>query len=135
VTDTNETLFWVHQEQHPDAVIVRAGGELDALTADQLAQHLQEAEDAVTPPAPVLLDLTDITYLSSAGVATLVIHTHRCAELNSRLCVVTDQPAVLRTITLTGADDTINIAPTLEKAMTRDNGTDRHPHTREQTSQ
>jgi anti-sigma B factor antagonist len=114
VTDTNEVLFWVRREEQPDAVIVRAGGELDAFTVDQLAKHLQEA---VTPPAPVLLDLTGITYLSSAGVATLVVHTHRCAELTSRLCVVADQPAVLRPITLTGADNIINVTPTLEKAV------------------
>ena len=118
MTDTNEALFWVRREDRPDAVIVRAGGELDAFTADQLAKHLREAEDAVTPPAPVLLDLTEVTYLSSAGVATLVIHTGRCAELDSRLCVVADQPAVLRIVALTGADNIITIAPSLEQALT-----------------
>lgn len=117
MTDTNEALFWARREDRQNAVIVRAGGELDAFTAEQLAKHLQEAEDAVTPPAPVLLDMTEITYLSSAGVATLVIHTGRCAELNSRLCVVADQPAVLRPITLTGADKIIAITPTLDKAI------------------
>jgi anti-sigma B factor antagonist len=117
VTDANEALFWVRQEEQADGVIVRAGGELDAFTVDQLTKHLREAEDAVTPPAPVLLDLTDLTYLSSAGVAAVVIHTQRCAELKTRLCVVADQPAVLRPITLTGADDTIDVAPTLKKAL------------------
>lgn len=117
VTDENEALFWVRREEQSDAVIVRAGGELDAFTVDQLTKHLQEAEDAVTPPAPVLLDLTDLTYLSSAGVAALVIHTQRCAERKTRLRVVADQPAVLRPITLTGADDTIHVVPTLEKAI------------------
>jgi anti-anti-sigma factor len=72
VAETNEALFWARREVRPDAVIVRAGGGLDAFTVDQLAEHLQAAEDVVTPPAPVLLDLTGITYLSSAGVATLV---------------------------------------------------------------
>ncbi|MFL6124997.1 STAS domain-containing protein [Actinophytocola sp.] len=130
VTDTNEALFWVRREQHPDAVVVRAGGELDAFTVDQLTKQLREAEDAVTPAAPVLLDLTGITYLSSAGVATLVIHTQRCTELNSRLCVIANQPAVLRPIALTGADNNINVAPTLEKAMARnENDTVAHEQT------
>ncbi len=114
MTDTNEIPFWIRREDRPDAVIVRAGGELDAFTTDQLAKHLQEAEDAATPPAPVLLDLTDITYLSSAGVATLVIHAQRCADLDLRLRVVADQPAVLRPISLTGADEAIDIVPTLD---------------------
>jgi anti-sigma B factor antagonist len=119
VTDTNEDLFWVRWEKRPDAVVVRAGGELDAFTADQLAECLLEAEDAVTPPAPVLLDLTGITYLSSAGVATLVIHARRCAQLRSRLCVVAGHAAVLRPITLTGADDVLDIAPTLDTALSQ----------------
>jgi anti-sigma B factor antagonist len=117
VSETNKALFWARREVRPDAVIVRAGGELDAFTVDQLAEHLQAAEDEVTPPAPVLLDLTGITYLSSAGVATLVTHARRCAELRSRLGVVADQPAVLRPITLTGADDIVDVARTVEDAM------------------
>jgi anti-sigma B factor antagonist len=117
VTDTTDAEFWIRREEQADAVIVRAGGELDAVSADQLAEQLLKAEDAVAPPAPVLLDLTGITYLSSAGIATLVIHTQRCAELNSRLQVIADQRAVLRPITLSGADDVIDIAPTLETAI------------------
>ena len=114
--DTNETLFWVRREEESDDVIVRAGGELDAFVTDQLTEHLQAAEDAVTPPAPVLLDLTAITYLSSAGIATLVIHAQRLLEMGSRLRVVADQSAVLRPITLSGAEDTVDIAPTLDDA-------------------
>jgi anti-anti-sigma factor len=117
VTDIDEAEFWVRREDQHDVVVVRAGGELDTVTAEELAQRLKEAEDAVTSPGPVLLDLTDVTYLSSAGIATLVIHTRRCAELNSRLCVVADQPAVLRPITLSGADKAIEIAPTIEEAI------------------
>ncbi len=117
MTDTNEVLFWVRRDEESDAVVVLAGGELDAFTSDQLDEHLRKAEDAVTPPAPVLLDLTGITYLSSAGVATLVIHAQRCADLESRLCVVADQPAVLRPITLTGADNAIDVVPTLDTAL------------------
>lgn len=117
MTDTNEADFWIRREDRSDAVVVHAGGEIDTVTADQLDQHLHEAEDAVTAPAPVVLDLTGITYLSSAGIATLVIHTQRCAELNSRLRVIADQPAVLRPITLSGADNAIDVTPTLEKAI------------------
>lgn len=116
MTDTNEPLFWVRQDAESDAVIVRAGGELDAFVTDELGERLQAAEDAVTPPAPVLLDLTAITYLSSAGIAALVIHAQRLLDKGSRLRVVADQPAVLRPITLTGADKVVDITPTLDDA-------------------
>jgi anti-anti-sigma factor len=121
VTDANEIPFWVRreEEQSTAAVVVRAGGEFDAITAEQLDKHLVEAEDAVAPPEPVLLDLSEVTYLSSAGVATLIIHTQRCAQMGSRLCVVADQPAVVRPIVLCGADSLIDIAPTFEEATAR----------------
>lgn len=116
MTDTDEALFWARREVRPEAVVVRAGGELDAFTTDQLGEHLRAAED-VSPPAAVLLDLTEVTYLSSAGIATLVIHAEHCARTNRLFRVVADQPAVLRPIVLTGADHAIDIVPTLDDAM------------------
>ena len=117
MTEPNEPPFQVHREQQRDAVIVRASGDLDAFSIDELAEHLAAAEATTTPPAPLLLDLTDVTYLSSAGIATLVIHTKRYAELGRHFRVVADQPAVLRPMALTGADEAIDIAPTLEQAI------------------
>lgn len=116
MTEPDELAFQASQEQQGDTVVVRASGDLDAFSVDQLAEHLEAAEQAMTPPAPVLLDLSGVTYLSSAGVATLVLHTQRYAELGGRLCVVADQPAVLRPITLTGADAAIDVVPTLDEA-------------------
>ena len=118
MTDTNDTGFRIRHEKQSAAIVVHAGGELDTETADQLDKYLRQVESTITQPTPVLLDLTEITYLSSAGIATLVIHTQRCAELGSRLRVIADQTAILRPITLSGADDAIEIAPTLDEEMT-----------------
>ncbi len=118
MTGSSEPVFEVRRERRDGAVVVRASGELDAFSTDRLAEHLEAAAGATTPPSAVLLDLTGTTYLSSAGVATLVLHTLRCAEQGRRLCVVADHPAVLRPIALTGADDTIDVVPTLEAANT-----------------
>jgi anti-anti-sigma factor len=115
VTESEAPEFQVRQEQQQDTVIVRASGELDAFSTDRLAEHLDAAAEATQEEA-VLLDLTGITYLSSAGVATLVLHTQRYAEHGRRLCVVADHPAVLRTIELTGADKAIVVVPTLDGA-------------------
>lgn len=114
MTESDEPAFRASHEQQRGTVIVRASGELDAFSVDQLTEHLEAAEEA--EEARVLLDLTGLTYLSSAGVATLVLQTKRYAERGHRLCVVADQPAVLRPITLTGADDAINVVATLDDA-------------------
>lgn len=111
VTKPDASALDISQDQHGKNLVVRASGDLDTFSVDQLTEHLDTAAKATTPPAAVLLDLTGITYLSSAGVATLVLHTRRCAELGRRLRVVADQPAVLRPIAMAGADDAVDIVP------------------------
>jgi anti-anti-sigma factor len=117
VSEPDEQLFQTRQERRRGKVIVRASGELDAVTVYQLSERLDAAESAVKKPFPVVLDLSDITYLSSAGVAALVIHTRRYAEHGGALRIVAAQPAVLRPITLTGADDALDVVPTLDQAV------------------
>jgi anti-sigma B factor antagonist len=117
VSEPDEQLFQTSQERRRGKVIVHASGELDAVTVDQLSEGLDAAQNGTKKRSPVVLDLSEITYLSSAGVAALVIHTRRCAEHGGTLRIVAAQPAVLRPITLTGADDALDIVPTLEQAV------------------
>ncbi len=120
MSEPEEPAFEASHEQEGDTVVVRASGELDAFSADQFAEHLTAAEELTT--ASVLVDLTGLTYLSSAGVATLVLHTQRYADNGRQLRVVADQPAVLRPIALTGADKAIEVVPTLDDAVSTDSG-------------
>lgn len=117
MSEPDEQYFQTRQERRRGKVVVRASGELDAETVDQLSERLTAAENGITKPSPVVLDLSDITYLSSAGVAALVIHTRRLAEHGGKLRIVAAQPAVLRPITLTGADNALDIVPTVEQAV------------------
>jgi anti-sigma B factor antagonist len=117
VSEPDEQPFQTRQEQRRGNVIVRASGDLDAVSIDRLAEGLDAAENAVDEPSPVVLDMSDVTYLSSAGVAALVIHTRRHAEHGGKLRIVAAQPAVLRPVSLTGADDALDIVPTIEQAV------------------
>ena len=113
MSEPDEQVFQTRQERRHGKVIVRASGELDAITVDRLSDGLEAAKST----SRVVLDLSDVTYLSSAGVAALVIHTRRYAEHGGKLRIVAAQPAVLRPVTLTGADDALDIVPTLEQAV------------------
>lgn len=101
------------------AVVVLASGELDALSTDRLAEHLEAAAGPTTSPSAVLLGVTGFTYLSSAGVATLVLHTLRRAEQGRRLCLVADPPAVLRTPSPSPARTTPSTSSLPSKPPTR----------------
>ena len=115
--DPREALQ-VRQEIVHGAVVVHAVGELDMATRDLLDLQLQAAESQVMPPAPVVLDLTGVVFLASMGLSLLVEHHQQCAELGSRLVVVATDRAVLRPIELTGLDETLTIASTVEAALT-----------------
>jgi anti-sigma B factor antagonist len=107
----------LRKETRGNSVILHAYGDVDITTIATLADNLTTAEKAVTPPSPVILDLSHIIFLSAAGLATLVEHTRRCTRQGTPLRVVADQHAVLRPIELTGLSDTLNLHYRLSHAL------------------
>ena len=116
VTDLDD-LLWVQRTVDNLSVVVQAGGELDMLTAPRLSAQLDRAEAIVVPPAPVVLDLTGLTFLGSAGLAVLLAHHERCAELGSTLQIrAGSTPAVTRPLTMTALDRVLNVVPQLAES-------------------
>ena len=99
------------------AVVLRVHGELDIATIHCLDEQLGRAEADVTPPAPVVLDLTGVTFMGSAGLASLVRHRDRCAEHGSALRLVAPNREVLRPIQLTGMDEELVTFATVDDAL------------------
>jgi anti-sigma B factor antagonist len=99
------------------AVVVHALGEVDMATRKLLDLQLQAAESQVVPPAPVVLDLTGVTFLASVGLSLLVEHHERCAESGSRLVLVANDRVVLRPMQITGLDNLVTIVPTVQAAL------------------
>lgn len=48
------------------------------------------------------------------GLSPMLKHRQQCAEFGSRLVVVATDPAVLRPIQLTGLEEVLTIAPTVQ---------------------
>ncbi|WP_156755343.1 STAS domain-containing protein [Actinokineospora pegani] len=97
-----------------DAVVVRAGGRVDVQTVGAVRTALRDAEQ---DRADVLvLDLSEVSFLDSAGLSLLVEQHKRCAEHGVALRLVADSPAVLRPIELTGLDSLLEIHPTVPRA-------------------
>ncbi len=94
---------------------IRAAGQLDANTARLLDDQLHAAEEAVVPPAPVVLDLTRLTFLGSPGMAILLDHHERCAALGSSLQIVTGGRAVLRPLSITHLDETLHLVTATQR--------------------
>jgi anti-sigma B factor antagonist len=114
---SHDPLLQVHLEVREGAAIVRAVGDVDLGTAPLLSEYLRRGEEQLTPPRPLVLDLSGVDFLASAGLSELIKHAKRCTDLGSRLLVVATQRVVLRTMDLTGLTEMITAVPSVEDAL------------------
>ncbi len=103
--------LWVQRTVENHSVVVRVGGELDKLTAPRLHDQLVRAESVVVPPAPVVLDLSALTFIGSAGLAVLLEHDERCAAIGSALRILPGGRVVTRPLVMTGLDQILTVVP------------------------
>lgn len=101
----------VEQVVEGNLVLVRVAGELDNVTASLLGATLVDAEEAVSPPAPVVVDLTGVSFLGAAGLTVLVDHHERCAALGGSLLIVPGSKAVRRALAMTGLHARLALIP------------------------
>jgi anti-sigma B factor antagonist len=94
--------------------VVSASGDLDMLTAPQL----REAIDSVMTKEPegLIVDLTDVAFLGSAGMQVLM-EAHNQAGETTRFAVVADGAATSRPLKITGIADLISMFATLDDAL------------------
>lgn len=111
---TGDSLLTVRVVRQALDVILHVAGELDLLTAPRLRESV--ARVLAEGPRLLILDLTDVRFLGSAGLAVL-INAHDDARSGTRLRVVAGAPAVLRPLDVTGLAATLSIHPTLGAAF------------------
>ncbi len=76
--ETNDGLLKVRTEQHPEGWLVEVSGELDLSNIGTLDTELQRLNGDVS----VLLDLTHLDFMDSAGIALLA----RAADITRSDC-------------------------------------------------
>jgi anti-sigma B factor antagonist len=100
------------------AVVLRTTGEIDMSTAPVLADELTEAIATGTAPAPVVADLSDVTFLSSAGLAVLLDARARCEQAGTPLRLVATTRPVIRSLQVAGLTELLPVYPTVTEAVT-----------------
>jgi anti-anti-sigma factor len=76
--------------------VLEVAGEVDMATAPQLRAALTKAAGQ---HAELAVDLTNVSYLDSAGIRVLYDHTHTVVEL-----VVAEESVITRVLTVAGLD-------------------------------
>ena len=103
----------ISQEAIGRVVVVSVAGVLDMLTSPQLEAGIAEALQK--GPSAVIIDLTDVNFLASAGMSALLAARDQVGPA-IRFAVVADSPATSRPLTLVGLADVIGLHRTVSDA-------------------
>jgi anti-sigma B factor antagonist len=104
------------EERRVDSVsVVSVAGTVDMLTAPDLEKAIAEA--AKTSPTAVVVDMTGVEFLASAGMGVLIAAQDELAPA-VKFAVVADGPATSRPLKLVGVTDVVDLYPTLDEALT-----------------
>jgi anti-anti-sigma factor len=109
------TAFEVGNHQVDQTVVLTVSGEVDMLSAPQLADAIHTA--LATGPAGLVVDLSKVDFLASAGMTVLV--TAQADSCRPGFAVVANGPATSRPIKLMGLDNVSSLYSTLDSALSR----------------
>lgn len=107
-------LLTVQIDTRGSAVVVAVRGELDLATVPVLRARLDEVGER---PAPLVVDLSGVRFIASAGLALLVDLQRRCEERGVTLAVVATGGVVPRAIQVTALDQVFPVYPTVDEAL------------------
>lgn len=103
---------------HPGTVVLEVDGEIDTLTAPRLEADLVSALDSGgAEGTSVIVDLTNVTFLASSGLAVLIYGARRATAAGRRLHVVAATRSVTRPMSVTGADTLFDTHADLDSAL------------------
>jgi anti-sigma B factor antagonist len=96
------------------ATVVRAVGELDLHTAGELSDELTKAVDA--REALVVVDLSQVDFMDSTGLSTIVAAVAGMRAYDGELRVVTATEKITKVFTLTGVDQRVGLFRSVAEA-------------------
>lgn len=97
-------------------VVVHTRGEVDVVTAAELQGALEET--VTRHQCTVLIvDLSDVSFLASAGLAVLMRCSDNLSDRRCRFLVVAHSPATLRPLELTGLTEALEVYDSVEAAL------------------
>jgi anti-anti-sigma factor len=102
----------IHIEERADYTVCRPVGELDAYTVAKFREAL--AELASVPR--LLIDLSDVPFMDSAGLGALIGGIRRAREADGEVTVACSRPTLTRLLHTTGFDRIVPVTDTVDEA-------------------
>ena len=110
-------LLTVDIDTRGSAVVVSVRGELDLATVPVLRARLDTVGEVSGSPSPLVVDLSAVTFIGSAGLALLVDLHNKCGERGIPLALVATGSVVPRAIQVTALDQVFAMHTTVEDAI------------------
>lgn len=107
--------IWDYSSNGVRILVVR--GDLDNRLSTDLRDHLESALS--DSPAPLLVDLEEVTFMDASGVGVLVEAFKNARESGSGIRLVAPSVPAQRLLDLTHTDDVFPIDPDLDVAYAR----------------
>jgi anti-anti-sigma factor len=114
--DPHSTLRATTDRRGP-AVLINAGGEIDACNEHTWRHLVSEAVSVVTSPGPLVVDVTGLDFMGCCAFAVLADEAQRCHRRGVELRLVSRQPIVARVVDACGLSLALPIYPTADAAL------------------
>lgn len=99
-----------------DAVVIHAGGEIDACNEHTWRQLVTEAAATATGPGLFVVDITDVDFMGCCAYAVLAEAAEQCRQRGVELRLVARAPIVGRIVQACGLDALLPIYATVDHA-------------------
>jgi anti-sigma B factor antagonist len=113
---TNGTGLEVGVEKRDDAVILKPVGDVDLNSSPALRAELMQAQEE--KPKRLIVDLSEVHYMDSSGVATLVEAMKGQRQRSGTLVLCCMQERVRSIFEIARLDIVFNIVDSLDDALT-----------------
>src|SRR4030095_12823319 len=102
----------IHVEDQGEYILCRPVGELDAYTVGQFREALGD----VSANPRLLIDLSEVPFMDSAGLGALIGGIRRAREAEGDVAVACSRPTLTRLLHTTGFDRIVPVTETVVEA-------------------
>jgi anti-sigma B factor antagonist len=107
-----EKTIKIEREKKDDYSIFKVDGSIYIKTAPILKDNILDTDDI---DRLIILDLTELEFLDSMGIATLININNQLMKKSKILVIVTSVPQIIKTIKITQLNRIIHILPSIEE--------------------
>lgn len=106
-------MLEIHIEQTDNYTLCRPSGEIDAYTVGSFREALTNLAESDR----LLIDLSDVPFMDSAGLGALIGGIRKVREAEGAVAVSCDRPALIRLLHTTGFDRIVPVTESLEDGV------------------